>query len=317
MKKLLTTLSILLIATASYAQTYIVERVVDGDTLKLTNGEEVQLIGVNAPKDVFPEGADRTLLDPTTESVNEADDWGVDLDTLDKMGQEATEFVKGLLPEGSEVRLEYDVQDRDKYGRLLAYVFIPSCLPECPASFPGTHHFVKDMGKYWHIFLNATIIKSGYATPMTIPPNVKYADLFKELYEKARGEKRGLWKQKIFLSKESFIKKLTEGMTQDDVVTVLGQPEEYACGEGGFRPIIPEHPENECWIYRVKDGWFVDVYFSGKDKKYFSWSQSNTKYPMDLGGIRGDAGVNITEFYHNCPHNCLHSPLRLYVTIYQ
>jgi len=41
MKKLIITISILLIATAGYAQTYTVERVIDGDTLKLTNGEEV------------------------------------------------------------------------------------------------------------------------------------------------------------------------------------------------------------------------------------------------------------------------------------
>ena len=50
MKKLLTTLAILLIATASYAQTYTVERVIDGNTLKLTNSEEVRLIGVDIPK---------------------------------------------------------------------------------------------------------------------------------------------------------------------------------------------------------------------------------------------------------------------------
>ena len=43
------------------------------------------------------------------------------------------------------------------------------------------------------LFLNAEIIKGGYATPMTIPPNVKHADLFKELYEEARESKKGLW----------------------------------------------------------------------------------------------------------------------------
>jgi len=42
-------------------------------------------------------------------------------------------------------------------------------------------------------FINATIIKSGYATPMIVPPNVAYADLFKELYLEARKQKRGLW----------------------------------------------------------------------------------------------------------------------------
>ena len=51
MKKLITTLSILLIATWAFAETYTVERVIDGDTIKLTNGEEVQLIGIKAPED--------------------------------------------------------------------------------------------------------------------------------------------------------------------------------------------------------------------------------------------------------------------------
>ncbi len=43
-------------------------------------------------------------------------------------------------------------------------------------------------------FLNAFVVQQGYASPMTIPPNVKYADLFKELYQEAREQKRGLWK---------------------------------------------------------------------------------------------------------------------------
>jgi len=219
MKKFLTTLSILLIATASYAQTYTVERVIDGDTIKLTDGETVKLIGIDAPPIVFPEGIDPTLYDPPGEVLEEARKWGDDLGVVTKMGQEATEFVKKLYFEGKEVSLEFDVQSKDKYGRLLAYVFIPSCLPECPALFPGTYHFVKDMGKYWHIFLNATVIKAGYATPMTIPPNVKYADLFKKLYEEAREQKRGLWKK----SKDS------SQLTKDEVKRIA---EEYAVKEG-------------------------------------------------------------------------------------
>lgn len=42
--------------------------------------------------------------------------------------------------------------------------------------------------------LNGEIIRSGYASPMTIPPNVKHADLFQKLYQEARENKRGLWK---------------------------------------------------------------------------------------------------------------------------
>jgi len=197
MTKLLTTLftplailsftgSLLLIATASYAQTYTVERVIDGDTIVVTTSEgkseEIQLIGINAPNVVFPEGVDRALMDPTTESVDEADDWGVDLDILDKMGQEATEFVKELMAyKGNAVNLESDVGVRDKYDRLLAYAYKLVCLHPCKMRERKGYEYKRfEDGVY--IFVNATIIKSGYATPMPIPPNVKYADLFKELY---------------------------------------------------------------------------------------------------------------------------------------
>jgi micrococcal nuclease len=74
--------------------------------------------------------------------------------------------------EGKRVSLEFDVERYDKYDRLLAYVYI------------------KDSG----VFLNAEIVKEGYASLMTYPPNVKYADLFRKLYQEARENRRGLWK---------------------------------------------------------------------------------------------------------------------------
>jgi len=63
------------------------------------------------------------------------------------------------------------VEKYDKYNRLLAYVYLKD----------GT-------------FVNAEIVKQGYASLMTFPPNVKYADLFLKLYQEARKNKRGLWK---------------------------------------------------------------------------------------------------------------------------
>ena len=68
--------------------------------------------------------------------------------------------------------LEFDVDRRDRYERLLAYVYL------------------KDDG----VFVNAEIVKQGYASLLTIPPNVKYADLFLKLYREARENRRGLWK---------------------------------------------------------------------------------------------------------------------------
>jgi len=203
---------------------YTVERVIDGDTLKLTNGEVVQLIGIKAPPMDLEEAKKEVMAT------------GQDLETINKMGQETTEFVKKImkgevvaLKEG-EVKLVFDVQERDKYGRLLAYVYLPRRIIQVSGDmslkdkflymssklrFKGTFEEIEGE-QYW--FLNAIIIEDGYATPlvpssstqpsallrasgeqsrttsevegMTIPPNVKYAELFKELYEEAREQKR-------------------------------------------------------------------------------------------------------------------------------
>jgi len=175
-------LILLLISTSTQAQTYTVERVIDGDTIKLTNGEVVQLIGIKAPPIDIEEAKKEVMATQQ------------DLETITKMGQEATEFVRGLLKKGDEVRLEYDVQEKDKYGRTLAYVYSLVCEGECAIEAVQGYNYEK-LNDGWYVFINATIVKSGYATPMTIPPNVKYADLFKKLYEEAREQKRGLWRE--------------------------------------------------------------------------------------------------------------------------
>jgi len=76
------------------------------------------------------------------------------------------------LVKGKEVSLEFDVQRRDKYNRLLAYVYIDD------------------------IFVNAWLVENGYAQVMTIPPNVRYAERFLELQQKARKVGKGLWGEK-------------------------------------------------------------------------------------------------------------------------
>lgn len=187
MNKLITTISILLIVTSAHAQTYTVQRVIDGDTIKLSNGEEVQLIGIDAPES-----------QPNDKAKRDAERTGKDLETITKMGQEATEYME-MVVSGKEVRLEFDVQERDKYGRLLAYVFLDDPYTKFRESLPYL---------YWldeSIFVNATMIKASYATPMTIPPNVKYAELFEKLYQEARKEGRGLWaKEETAKNKNSF-----------------------------------------------------------------------------------------------------------------
>jgi len=138
----------------------LVERAVDGDTLKLENGERVRLIGIDTPE-----------MHESDKLYRDSQRTGQDVRTIQELGRRAYEFTKKLA-EGKRVSLEFDVEKYDKYDRLLAYVYLKK---------DGT-------------FVNAEIIKQGYASLMTIPPNAKYADLFLKLYQEARNNKRGLWK---------------------------------------------------------------------------------------------------------------------------
>lgn len=90
-------------------------------------------------------------------------------------GQQSKEYLSKLLT-NKRVRLQYDVGRKDQYNRTLAYVFLPD----------GT-------------FVNAELVKRGYAVVMTIPPNVKYADKFLKLERKARKNKRGYWNEKHYI----------------------------------------------------------------------------------------------------------------------
>lgn len=138
---------------------YNVVKVVDGDTLKLSSGEKVRLIGIDTPEAYY---GDKLVRDSKRS--------GKDVKTIMALGRKASAFTKDLCL-NKRVRLEYDAEKRDRYGRSLAYVFLED----------GT-------------FINAKIIEEGYAQIMTIPPNVKYAGQFQALERIARKEMKGLWK---------------------------------------------------------------------------------------------------------------------------
>ena len=137
----------------------LVTRAVDGDTLLLESGERVRLIGIDTPE-----------MHESNKLYRDAERSKQDIQTIIELGKKAYIFTKNLV-EGKRVRLEFDVEKYDKYKRLLAYVYLQD----------GT-------------FVNAEIVKQGYASLMTIPPNVEYADLFQKLYQEARENQRGLWK---------------------------------------------------------------------------------------------------------------------------
>ena len=86
-------------------------------------------------------------------------------------GPEATKFTRSLLPEGTQLHLERDVVARDDFGRILAYVYIAG---------DGS-------------FVNMTIVRQGYARPLTIPPNAAHAAEFVDAAQTAERNHIGLW----------------------------------------------------------------------------------------------------------------------------
>ncbi|MDD5505064.1 MAG: thermonuclease family protein [Candidatus Omnitrophica bacterium] len=118
--------------------------VYDGDTVKLDNEERVRYLGIDTPE--------MNYKNPPAEYLAE----------------QAKEFNSRLV-KGKNVRLEFDTVRRDKYNRLLAYVYVDKT------------------------FVNAELIKAGYAKVYIIPPNTKYADDFLSLQRRSKNERKGIW----------------------------------------------------------------------------------------------------------------------------
>jgi micrococcal nuclease len=125
----------------------VVERVVDGDTIVLRGGERVRYIGMDTPESVKP---------------------GTPVQCYAKAASHENE----RLVEGQRVRLRYDAEHQDRYGRTLAYVY---------RARDG-------------LFVNAELVRRGYARQLTIPPNVAHEGLFRRLAAQARARGRGLWR---------------------------------------------------------------------------------------------------------------------------
>ncbi len=117
----------------------LVARVIDGDTIVLTDGERVRLIGVDS----------------------------------DEKGGECYEEAKQRmqeLVEGKDVLLEKDITNRDKYGRLLRYIYVDD------------------------VFVNLVMVEEGLAQVYTFKPDVKYVKQFEDALRVARDGNGCLWK---------------------------------------------------------------------------------------------------------------------------
>ncbi len=132
------------------AETATVEWVIDGDTLDLIiagRQERVRLIGVDTPESVSRDTP------------------------IQCFGEEASTALKGLLPVNSEVRIERDIEARDRFGRLLLYVYR-----------------AED-----NLFINEWLVANGYADTLFFEPNIAFRSSFTERRNAARSEQLGLW----------------------------------------------------------------------------------------------------------------------------
>ena len=141
------------------------KRVIDGDTIELADGRLVRYIGIDTP-----EVRRRARPGDRDWRAGEGDRWIIDPQPFSQAAAEANR----RLVEGKTVRLEYDVQTHDRFGRLLAYVYV--------SARGGSE-----------VMVNAELINAGFAQLLTIPPDVRYAERFRALVEEARREHRGLW----------------------------------------------------------------------------------------------------------------------------
>ena len=134
--------------TAAEAAT--VEFVIDGDTIDvIVDGQEerVRLIGIDTPESVS-----RTVPEQC-------------------FGKEASDALTGLLPIGTEIRIERDADARDRFGRLLLYVYRATD----------------------NLFVNRWLIEQGFADALFFDPNTTFESDFISLRNEARAEGRGLW----------------------------------------------------------------------------------------------------------------------------
>jgi micrococcal nuclease len=125
--------------------------VIDGDTVDIEidgRTERARLIGVNTPETKHP------------------------TKPIECFGPEASAYMTQLLPKGTDVRIERDTEARDRYGRMLLYLYRNSD----------------------NLFINLDLISRGYGTPMSIEPNTFHRNDFVHAAALAEASNVGLWK---------------------------------------------------------------------------------------------------------------------------
>lgn len=161
---------IVLIGTQVLSKVIKVKEVIDGDTIVLQSGEHVRYIGIDTPEKDQP------------------------------FYREAKELNQKLV-EAKEIRIEFDVQKKDKYGRLLGYVYVGET------------------------FVNAELVRNGLANLYTVPPNVKHTDYLLKLQSEAKEKKLGIWSETKKPEKNYLARKGSKRFHRPSCTVILSAPQ--------------------------------------------------------------------------------------------
>lgn len=186
---------------------YKVSRVIDGDTIEIEGGERVRYIGIDTPETVDPRKP------------------------VQCFGVEASNKNKELV-EGKTVRLEKDVTDRDKYNRLLRYVWVGDT------------------------FINLELVKQGFAYSYSYPPDIKYQDQIVAAQQEAEKNKNGLWNAcPLDASKSATVpeEEVTQKETAGDCaikgnISTSGEKIYHLPGCGSYEKTKIEENRGEKWF---------------------------------------------------------------------
>lgn len=203
-----------------------VESVIDGDTIKVYINDKVETV--------------RFLLVDTPETNHPR---------LGKQpfGEDAKEFTKAML-EGKTVQLEKDVSDRDKYGRLLYYVYVD--------------------GKS----VQEELLKNGLARVAYVyAPNTKYVDRYYEIQKEAQQQEIGIWSIENYAKEDGFHKEVVENAEKSSSTrnqNSNGKTSENKLGDCNIKGNISSSGEK---IYHMPGQQFYDstIIDTSKGERYF------------------------------------------------
>ena len=199
------------VPTSSVSGTFRVTRVVDGDTIEIEGGDKVRYIGIDTPETVDPRKP------------------------IQCFGIEASKKNKELV-EGKTVRLEKDITDRDKYSRLLRYVWVGD------------------------LFVNLELVKQGFASSYSYPPDVKYQKEFLAAETEAREAQRGLWKACPVVAAPTIkVQEATDGCDIKGNIGTSGEKIYHLPGCGSYAKTQIDEKRGERWFCSEKEaqeaGW--------------------------------------------------------------